>query len=72
MTILCALVAGHAVGATMTESCFILGIQFPFQQRMMLQFGQGRVISMDATFGTNKMGVRIISQISYKQCYSKY
>jgi len=54
------------VGTTTTESCFTLGVQFPFQQKMMLEYGRDNVIAMDATFGTNALEVRasVYSSIS--------
>lgn len=38
---------------------FILGIQTPWQREMCNKFGNGNLLSMDATFGTNKYKVYI-------------
>ena len=37
--------------------CFSLGFQFPFQREKMQELADGNVISMDATFGTTRLGV---------------
>lgn len=37
---------------------FVIGIQTPFQQRMMLQYGQNNIIAIDGTFATNNKKVR--------------
>ena len=51
--------AGQVLGTSSTESCFTLGIQFPFQQQAMLKLGPQRAITMDAMVGTNGLGVRV-------------
>ena len=37
----------------MTDLPFLLGIQTDWQKKMMMKFGHGRAVSMDATHGTN-------------------
>jgi hypothetical protein len=50
---------------------FTLGIQTPWQKEMMLKYGHGGGISMDATFGTNvkKVGILPCLMLCYVQCY---
>jgi len=37
---------------------FVIGIQTPFQQRMMLKYGHQSIIAIDGTFATNNKKVR--------------
>lgn len=42
---------------SLTNMEFILGIQTPWQKEMCRKFGDGNLLAMDATFGTNKYKV---------------
>ena len=41
------------------DTCFTLGIQLPWQQKKMCDFGHKSLVACDATFGTNKYKVSV-------------
>jgi hypothetical protein len=48
------------------DAPFTLGIQTPWQTKMMTKFGHKNLISFDATFGTNQSSVHFIHYFVYK------